>query len=89
MFMLWIKDGPTSAHNQRHPRHASARDHWLTVLHPNANGGIVEYPTMEAAANDGIAMMGSYLDFAVTPFRHDMSQHFERPVDAVGLPRAA
>lgn len=89
MYMLWIKDGPSSPYGRRFPGQALDRDKWFSVLVPNANGGVQRYQSVRAAVAEGQFMMRDYLDFAVTPYRHDMAYRTERPTDAIELPQAA
>lgn len=89
MYMLWIKDGPASRYSQQFPAHARKTDKWWAVLVPNANGGVEKFPTVDAAAHLGMYMLRDYLDFAVTPWRHDMAYHDAAPANAIEWQRPA
>lgn len=83
-YALWIKDGPSSPRSTRHPSCAPTADKWSTVLDGHANGGVTRYATVADAERDAATMVPSdYIDFAVTPWRHDMAYHDDRPADAI------
>lgn len=84
--MLWIKDGPSSPRSKRYPDHAPREDYWWAALDGHANGGVTKYATVADAVRDARQMVPStHLDFAITPLRHDMAYHPERPADAILL----